>query len=818
MRDIGERSIGPGADERLTQAKGLLKAGQLDRARLLAVDVLQAPATTPTDLAEASNLVGVVDVQLGNYQSGLEAFARAIDHAPAQAARYQYNRALAFERLGQMGDTVAAYQQVLDLAPDHAGARLRLAKALLATDRAGEALTTLEAGSAVLAGQPEVAYLSGLATLQLGKPAEALNWLDAFLRRSADHVEARLAAANALNRLKRPQDALDHLSRVLELAPDNIEARYLAGVIEDKFGRHEAAVAHLQHCVGDEQRGEPAKLRLIRLLRRLKRYDEAIALARDLHGRHPRSTQLIDMLGEALAQAKRLDELEAFADTVLANERRPHIWNMLAIHLKSAGRRDVAIKHWREAARLFPAVAQIAYNGGHALNERGDSEEGELHLRRAIALDGRYAKAWNSLGVALSIQHRYAEAMLVLRTAEALDPEMATVWLNYGIAVRAQDNYDEAIRSFRKAIKIIESKKRASPPDEKQQNSLALAHQNLAYTLLFVGEIEQGFTEYQWRWSVAEFPSTKRLYRQPVWDGQPLPKHGLVVWTEQGMGDEVMFSWHLPHVRADVHRLIVDCDKRLIPTFARSFPGVEFIARDEKNLHPSTQEPDIRFKAPAGHLPKFYFVATHKAIRDTWHFADRPYVRTEGYLKPDPARQEHWRSLLRARAGNRLTVGISWRSALHTRMRDMQYLKPEELALALGYDCAVINMQYSSEEQEIATLAGLARERNYTFINPPDIDLKNDLDDLFALVSVVDLVVSPLISLPWMAGAVGTPCWVFRTNETSRIWQQLGTPYVPWAPSLRLFFRHPLENWSRPIARINAELKMLTERRNAGAA
>ena len=53
-----------------------------------------------------------------------------------------------------------------------------------------------------------------------------------------------------------------------------------------------------------------------------------------------------------------------------------------------------------------------------------------------------------------------------------------------------------------------------------------------------------------------------------------------------------------------------------------------------------------------------------------------------------------------------------------------------------------------------------------------------------------------------MAAAVGTPAFVFRTEAKGYIWQQLNTPHVPWAPSMRLFFRSPTAPWEAVLATV----------------
>ena len=61
----------------------------------------------------------------------------------------------------------------------------------------------------------------------------------------------------------------------------------------------------------------------------------------------------------------------------------------------------------------------------------------------------------------------------------------------------------------------------------------------------------------------------------PWWDGTPVDN--LLILGEQGLGDEILFMSCLNDVRAK--NITVECDKRLVPVFSRSFPDVEFIGR-----------------------------------------------------------------------------------------------------------------------------------------------------------------------------------------------------------------------------------------------
>lgn len=194
-----------------------------------------------------------------------------------------------------------------------------------------------------------------------------------------------------------------------------------------------------------------------------------------------------------------------------------------------------------------------------------------------------------------------------------------------------------------------------------------------------------------------------------------------------------------------------------------------------------------------------------------WPVATRPIARTSGYLKVDPERLAHWRDYLDSFGSERLKVGICWRSSYHNRARDLQYLAPEEIGQCFDENFVVLNLQYDHKEEETDTLARVGRERGYEFVTPPNIDLKDDLDDLTALCEACDIVVTPLISTAFMAAAVGTPTWVFRAADSGRIWQQLGAPFVPWFPAMRLFFRYPTHPWSQTIERMRAALGEVTK-------
>src|SRR3546814_3711359 len=100
--------------------------------------------------------------------------------------------------------------------------------------------------------------------------------------------------------------------------------------------------------------------------------------------------------------------------------------------------------------------------------------------------------------------------------------------------------------------------------------------------LLSVGDYVDGWHEYEYRWSVAKFDERDWGLGLPRWDGAPADVGPVLLWGEQGIGDQILYGTLLPDIlaRGDT-AFVIAVDDRLVPLFARSFadPRVRIVAR-----------------------------------------------------------------------------------------------------------------------------------------------------------------------------------------------------------------------------------------------
>lgn len=255
-----------------------------------------------------------------------------------------------------------------------------------------------------------------------------------------------------------------------------------------------------------------------------------------------------------------------------------------------------------------------------------------------------------------------------------------------------------------------------------------------------------------------------------------------------------MFASCLPDVLAVADACIVECDARLAPLFARSFPSA--LIRGGRKSDDSgwlNAFPRCDFETPIGSLPRY--------VRgNVSAFPSRP-----SYLVADPARVTAWRA--RLHTPGKLNVGFAWSGGMLRTRQWLRSIPIEEWEDLLRLpDCRFVALQHGREADELRLL-------------PPDVaydvvDLcacSADLDELAAVVTALDLIVSVPNTLVHMAGALGTPAWVIL--PTAPEWRySLHHDGMPWYASVRSIRRDNPRGGAAKLRDIGAALRELPRR------
>ncbi len=571
-----------------------------------------------------------------------------------------------------------------------------------------------------------------------------------------------------------------------------------------------------------------------------KRFDEAEQAYRQALALNPEFPEALGNLASLLDRLGRLPEAEdAYRKALVHMPDHPVILTNLGSVLEKSEKTADALDIYRRAADADPGSAERLYDLGRLLGATGALEDALAALGRAIDLAPDLAKAQCEIGNVLLAQEKPEAALQAFERTLEIDPAFAAAHSNMGLLLCDALRYDEAIAAHDKALAIAPEDPTAlrnaglayllaaddparavalyrkalalTPGDtilrlmlatallECDDPEAALAQYDavlelrpgdpeiLSYRfapLLIMQHFDDGHAAHEF---MPQLNARPRPFEHDVWRGEDLAGKSIVVWAQEGVGDVILNASCLPDIEAAAARCVVEVEDRLVPLFARSFPKLEVVSvSNPPNAAASDKTHDFQTSLSA--LPRHLRRSLEAFPRDG------------GYLRADGAERAGWRDRL-AGLGDGLKVGIAWRSGLISAERQRFYTDIAAWSPILSLpELRFVNLQYGDGEADLGRIDENLSSRVTTF---DDLDLMNDLDGSAALISELDLVISPLIATSWLAGAVGTPTWVLQRPGD---WRMFGTDYFPWQPSVRMFVKPVGKTWNGMLGMVAVEI------------
>jgi tetratricopeptide (TPR) repeat protein len=309
-----------------------------------------------------------------------------LDGALAAAARHHHE--------GRLREAESIYKDVLRKAPDHGDALHLLGLVAYQSGRPGDAvelirkaLATDDANAAYhdniglayrTMGQIDAAlhHARRAAVLDRASPGPQFNLacvldaaghldeaVSAYRRALAvmpNHAEAHNGLANALIRQGRTEQAITHYRRALSLRPGYAEAHYNLGSLLALQGQLEEAANHYRAAL-TARTAPDIQAALGIVLLRLGKGQEALPLLEKAHAEAPTDMNTLFFLAGAL---------------------------------RSNGRSEEAIAHYRKLLSAHPGMAEAHCNLGNLLLERGAPADARANFDAALALQ---PNSWQAL-------------------------------------------------------------------------------------------------------------------------------------------------------------------------------------------------------------------------------------------------------------------------------------------------------------------------------------------------------------------------------------------------------------------------------------
>ena len=595
-------------------------------------------------------------------------------------------------------------------------------------------------------------------------------------------VESDLQRAIGFQQTGKLQQAELICQQILQIHPQHFTALHLLGVIAYQVENFEIAVDLIQQAVKVDPNQSSCFFSLGLTLKKQGRLEEAINAYYKVLEIEPKNADAYNNLGNILGLSGQLEEaVDTYRKALEINPDDIRTYNNLSVVFQKQGKLAEAIDTYYKILEIDPTDVGVCRSLGMLLTEQGKLEEAIEAYYKVLEIDSTDARIYNNLGILLKEQGKFKEAIDAYCKALEIFPGYAEAYNNLGNVLQLQGNFEDAAVVYKKALEI--------------NSQFSEAHKNLGMLLLLTGELERGWEKYEWRWKCHDFPSENRNFPQPLWDGTGLSDKSVLVWTEQGVGDEIMFANMLDTLSWMAAEIITECEERLVPLFQRSFPKIQFVSREQKP-NPILLDKDIDYQVPIGSLAQW--------LRKN----ESQFPKKGSYLSASSEKVSQLRDKYKGLTDDRFLVGISWKSINHGIEKEKSTILENWTPILSQPDCFFVNLQYGDIKQEIGEYYSSTGILIYT---DQEINPLTNLDNFAAQISALDLVISISNTTVHISGALGKKVWTLLPYVPDWRWM-LKREDTPWYPTMKLFRQSQMNDWRDVFQRVSLALKFHIEK------
>ena len=495
--------------------------------------------------------------------------------------------------------------------------------------------------------------------------------------------------------------------------------------------------------------------------------------------RHPQHIDALYLLGTSCINSTDFQKaIYYLSKAVTLNPQSSLIHNNLGVALEYSGDLVSAIEHFGAAIGLDQNNAEAHVNLGNAFQQQGDYNRAVDCYTMALKI-APSEKAYLGIGNTYREMFKPDHALSCYRNAIEISPNLIEAYNGIALIYHEQGKLDEAMQIYRKALSL--------PCDHTE------TQWNHALLNLFCGNYVEGWEGYEYGRLVPNAIRQTLLDSDNEWSNSvALTGKSILVYSEQGIGDEIMFSSCIPELKKLTDKIHIMCDKRLADIYRRSFsPVVIHEICDPQSIKQCIVNHDIDYSIPSGSLPRYF-------RNDISAFG-----QGRQYLYAAPDKIERWRQRYDA-LDARPKIGIAWFGGKNNYAKAQRSTVLNDWAdLLMELNASFINLQYGDCATSIAKLHNSHGIKIHDW---DDSDPLVDMDDYFAKVQALDLVITIDNSTAHVAGSLGVPTFVFLPETPDWRWLSHGNT-SPWYASLHLLRKSSTISWKNFISRSKTEIE-----------
>ena len=392
-------------------------------------------------------------------------------------------------------------------------------------------------------------------------------------------------------------------------------------------------------------------------------------------------------------------------------------------------------------------------------------------LDECFKINKNFIVGYIALAIILERQGQFKEAINNLKKVINIEKNNDLALRNLGVIYSHIGKLDEAAIFLKRTIKI-------NPNDYETKFILGQIQ-------LYQKNFADGWKNYESRWLCNNFKGKKFLSsKKELKNLEYINK--VLVWSEQGIGDQIMYGSIFSEFSKICNKLIIRIDKRLIRLFENKNSNVTFVGENYQ-----VKEDDYDSHLSIVDLGKFFRTNIHQF--ETTKF---PYIDVDNKLSIK-IRDNYYNP-------KKIIVGISWSSKNEDMGKDKSIHLKNLIPILNLEKLTFLDLEYMNSESDKLKICEMLDIKLHK-IN--DIDYFNDIFSVASIINACDIIITCSNLNAHIAGALGKKTFLLLSLGKGRLlnWSSENKDSI-WYPSVSVFQQEKFNDWKTPINKIKKEL------------
>ena len=433
-----------------------------------------------------------------------------------------------------------------------------------------------------------------------------------------------------------------------------------------------------------------------------------------------------------------------------------------------------SISHCRKAIKQFPSITSTYKLLATNYIQLKRFKEAEVTVQQALALNTDIDdELMHLLGCIYNSMEMYEKSLNVLETLFNRTGNTKLL-LDIGLNLAALGNFNDARDVYFKLLEL--------DPDN------VSAKFNLSTILLYFHDFETAWTLFHSRLQRSELIDKVHWYGNQ-WQGEPLTNKRVLIWPEQGIGDNFLYCSCFNEAIADAAHCYILCDSRSKALYQHNFPDATIISDIElKSMNGSPFKVDVQILS--GSLTYLY-----RSTIDS-------FVKQQDLKIPDELVKEKAVQL----SNRKLKVGLSWFHGKENNGNEYSMYLDNLLPLLKIDSIEWVNLQFGHWEKEVISIQ---KKHGIELSSFNDSSAAGDFSSYGALIKNLDLVIAPSNAAFMYAARLGVKSWIFTPIPDYHFGE--GEANSLWFNDVKQFCRKNEDNWDNVVASLMQEVQLLLE-------